>query len=284
MYSVFGDESSDERKERVFAVAGVIGGEELWGPLVDRWVARTAGMPFHAKDCESDKGDYSVSNHQENKALYRDLATLLAESGLGGYGFAIDLAAQRRVTPDLPDMAYYKCFVEVVDAMNRCTAYNRESVKFTFDMRPESEYNTGLLYGMMRDSPGWGDAMFSNIAFDCAKSEPRIQVADLFARETMKALDNVVGPVKRPPRKSWVALLNTGRFHIEAISEAWFLDLQGKMPELEKQTGLSMSKYAEWLGDNGLSDGAPSRVRYLEWEARRKRRGESKPPKLKRSD
>ena len=58
MLSVFGDESSDEKKQRVFAVAGVIGSEEMWNAIEPRWVSRTGGIPFHANNCDSDQGDY----------------------------------------------------------------------------------------------------------------------------------------------------------------------------------------------------------------------------------
>lgn len=217
LLSVYGDESSDEKKRRVFAVAGVIGTDEDWLRLEARWVERTRGRPFHANNCDSDRGDYVNTPHAENKALYRDLTSLLAGSGLGGWGFAIDLAASREVFPDAPDIAFYRCFMEVVTAMKQCAANNGRGVRFTFDSRQESEHNTGMLYGMLRDQPGWKNVLAPSIAFACSRDYPKVQVADLFARETMKVLDNALGPVKRPPRKSWLALYNTERFYMEAI-------------------------------------------------------------------
>jgi hypothetical protein len=38
IYNVYGDESSDEKKERVFAVAGLIGDEIQWEEFKHRWV------------------------------------------------------------------------------------------------------------------------------------------------------------------------------------------------------------------------------------------------------
>src|SRR5438876_11140851 len=87
LLSVYGDESSDERQQRVFAVAGLIGSEEMWERLEAQWLERTHGIPFHANNCDSDRGDYENTPHKENKALYRDLTTLLSDSGLGGWGF-----------------------------------------------------------------------------------------------------------------------------------------------------------------------------------------------------
>jgi hypothetical protein len=57
----------------------------------------------------------------------------------------------------------------------------------------------------------------------------------LFAREAMKALDNVVGPVKRPIRQSWQALLGTDRFVVDALSTEWFEDMKRKLPESEQK-------------------------------------------------
>ena len=268
MLSVFGDESADETKRRVFAVVGVIGAEETWEQLEANWIVRTGGIPFHAKDCDSDYGDYASTRHAENKALYRDLAIILAESGLGGWGFAIDLIAQERVFPDAPGIAYYRGFIEVVDAMRKCATNNQEVVKFTFDRKHESEHNAGELYGRFREMPEWQSYTFPEIAFACSHEQPRLQAADLFAREAMKALDNQIGPVKRDPRKSWLALYNTGHFHIDITSDAWFESLKQQMPLLEETTGMSKSRYVQWLQTYGLQHNTTNLFRYVDWSQR----------------
>jgi hypothetical protein len=67
----------------------------------------------------------------------------------------------------------------------------------------------------------------------------------------MKALDNQMGPVKRPIRKSWQCLKDTDRFHMEAFGEEWFRDLMAHMPELEEKTNMSMAEYAKRLETKG---------------------------------
>jgi len=277
LLSVYGDESSDEQKQRVFAVAGVIGTEEMWEGLEAQWLARTEGIPFHANNCDCDRGEYATRPHAENKALYRDLTILLANSGMGGWGYAMDLAAQRQVFPDGPDILYYRCFIEVVHAMKNCAANNRETVKFTFDSREESEHNTGLLYGMLREVPEWKDYRFPEISFVCSREHPKVQVADLFAREVMKALDNDVGPVKRALRKSWLALANTGRFHADGVSIEWFEDLKRKMSELEKMTGMSRESYMAWLNEYKLIHNTTNMFRYMAWCDKRDREAQNCP-------
>src|ERR1700722_7899180 len=117
MLLVYGDESMDETKQRVCAVAGIIGTEEQWNALEWKWARRTNGVPCHGNHCESDRGDYLGRPHWENQALYRDLAILLADSGLAGYGQSIDLIARKRIFPESEDITYYTAFQRVLFAM-----------------------------------------------------------------------------------------------------------------------------------------------------------------------
>ena len=255
MLSCFGDESSDETSQRVFTVAGVIGNENQWKRLEPQWIARCGGTPFHAKDCESDHGDYKNTPHQENQNLYKDLTTLLANSGLVGYAFSIDLIAQRDILPNAPDYHYYKGFLQVLEAMYNLSSKHKETVKFTFDSRVESEHNAELLYGQMIDTmPEWKAHFSSELSFACSREHPKVQVADLMAREGMKLLDNMIGPVKRPLRKSYVALSKTGRFHTDVLTREWFMDYVAKRPAAVKAWGLEDEKYYAWLKQKGRVD------------------------------
>src|ERR1700722_5219555 len=152
MYSVFGDESHDEKNERVFAVAGLFGSDEDWKQLRAKWINRTGGKNFHAAACETGKGDYAGAPDVENKALYKDLTQLLCASRLMGFGAAIDLAGHRLHFPDIPvDIPYYWCFRKVVHQCGKWTRWSvpQDTVKFTFDQRKESDYNAGVLYNYM---------------------------------------------------------------------------------------------------------------------------------------
>lgn len=133
-------------------------------------------------------------------------------------------------------------------------------------MRPEGEHNTGLLYAMAKHTKDWNHYLDSEIGFACSKTHTRVQVADLFARETMKSLDNQIGPKKRPPRKSWACLRETDRFHADAFGKEWFLSLKANMPELEKGTGMSMRDYAEWLRKTKrMIDNISNRFDYMKY-------------------
>ena len=106
MFLLHGDESLDETQSRVCAVGGLVGTEESWAALEGQWKALHGSIPFHANDCDSDHGDYAPllgedadAKHHANKELYKQSSILLAESGIGGFASAYDLAAQREAFP-----------------------------------------------------------------------------------------------------------------------------------------------------------------------------------------
>lgn len=270
MILVYGDDSMDEKKERVCAVAGVIGTILGWRDLERKWLVRTGGIPFHANDCDSDHGDYETTSHEENKALYKDLAILMAESHVRGIGIAIDLMAMRRVFPEAEDISYYRAFLRVMDVMQDCAMRNGDVAEFTFDMRLESEHNVGLLYGSARENePSWRPYLADKISFEFSRKNPRLQVADLLAREAMKALDNKIGPKKRDTRKSWIALGDTGRFEIEAYSDDWFNDLRKHYPELEKKVGFRSQDYLNWLAERKRIHNITNLIMFIDWISKR---------------
>jgi hypothetical protein len=267
--TAFGDESSDESHERVFSVGAVFGDESQWDKLQSKWVERTGGAEFHAAECDSDQGDYKRSSHGENKQLYKDLTLLLAQSGLWGYGVALDLISQRKYMPDLlPESPYYKCFGEVVIFFtHRAVMYvPREQVKFTFDRRLETQYNATALYDYMAKLPEWRDSEYlhDEIAFASRKTVG-VQVADLWAREVMKRLDNEIGPVKRNPRKAFEALRGTGRFGATLYAGEYFDGLNRAIKAMDNtgEPGAFRSgDYKNWLQKHGLTDTYGNRVRY----------------------
>lgn len=123
MYKAFGDESHDESRSRVFAVAGILGDQSAWDTARQNWIERTGGKEFHAADCDSDRGTFSSFKHEDNKRLYRDLTNILGTSGLLGFGAAISLADYNRVFGDRLDYKpYYFCFLEVILEMARLSA------------------------------------------------------------------------------------------------------------------------------------------------------------------
>jgi hypothetical protein len=267
---VYGDDSEDEKNARVVAVAAVVGTIPAWRALEREWLVRTNGIPFHANSCESDQGPYKNFSHGENKALYKDLVTMLAQSHIHGIGVAIDLIAANRIFPHTEDISYYRAFLRLMQTMTDCAKANGEIADFTFDMRMDTKHNLALLYGTARENePDWTPHLADEFHFANSRNQPRLQVADLVAFETFKALDNKVGPVKRIERKSWEALAGTKRFEVEAYSVEWFNDLKKNYGELEKKVGFNSEDYRNWLAEKGCLHNISNLILFTDWIAKR---------------
>ena len=227
-------------------------------------------MPFHATDCDSDHGDYVRIEHKENKALYKDLIQILVKSEACGSGTAIDIAGFKAAYPDVPhEMSYYKAFFETVRllAVYAKKRY-KEGVKFTFDSRTQSNYTAGLVYGVMVNdtsvSPEDAPIIDDEVSFVSSTKDVRIEVGDLYAREVMKELDNKIGPIKRPRRRSMAALVNTGRFGADLLVREYFFDMRKHTYELEQgDPDMNRHKYVEWLKRSNLPDTMTNRFRFL---------------------
>ncbi len=265
MIFVYGDDSYDEQQQRVCAVAVVFGTQEQWEQFEPKWIARNGTIPFHARDCESDRRDYRIFCHGQNKELYKDCVNILASSGLGGCSIAINLMARQDVFPDSEDIAYYHAFANLMERIKDLCARLTVRAEFVFDIQTDNQYNAGALFDVtQRDSPEMLD-LFSRLSFDRAEKCARLQAADLFAFESMKRLDNEIGPVKRPIRKSWAALQDTGQFWANAFSHKYFEGLKEKMSELERLTGMSREKYEQWLKERKRQHSVSSMIAFTDW-------------------
>ncbi len=236
----------------MLAVAVLAGTEEDWQELEARWIPRCDSIPFHAKDCESDGGDYLCRPRDANKAMYRELVGVLADSPISGVAIAIDLSAQLSIFPGTQQLAYYRAFIESLQCVAKVAEHFGHIAKLTFDVSSENEYNARYLYNVMRD----GDRQFREwlhpeISFVSAKYSARLQAADMLAYEGWKALDHTVGPVKRT-RKSWERLRSVG-FETWSYSNEWFNDLRSHIQsgDLAQRVKFTPQHYRDWLTSSG---------------------------------
>jgi len=251
----YGDDGSDEKHERVAAVSIVAGYEDWWQQLDWDWVQRCGGRPFHATDCECDKGAFAPEfgredeTHRENKELYRDLTAMLAASPIGGIGVAIDLKAQMQIFPNSLPIAYFRALVECFERAANVAEYAGDVCEVTYDISKENAYNAGQLYAWLRESDQrLCSLLHPKLSFVSWRDSARVQAADLLAYEAWKALDHTVGSVRRT-RKSWDALRATQRFETYSYSSDWFHDLKKhiELGELKKASDFSEADYRQWL-------------------------------------
>lgn len=261
MLSVFGDESHDPTKARVFAVAGLLGDENQWASFRQTWDARLNGLIFHAADCESGYGNFRAMPETERHRLHRDLTRMVAESGMIGYGHVIDMAGCRAVVPDVlkefPDMPYYDCFLKTVIKLSDFAAHfiPRDKVEFTFDRHKETQYNARLLYEWItaHKPDNAGKVSFSS------RAEPGIQAADLWARELMKRCDTHLFDDRAHARPQWNTLASTKRFQFHFTLGR---ELAQTLDETPLLAGLSPEDYERWRSANRLVDNLSNRFRY----------------------
>lgn len=154
-----------------------------------------------------------------------------------------------------PDWAYYKCLSDVIgEATRTARKFNGDPSKeddvrleFTFDSRLESNGTAGTLYSMMANHPDWRDSGIfdTKITFESGRREPRLEMADLLAREAMKELDRQLTNAPRPKRGSRVALEATGKFHFVDRRRKYWDNLKA-LVEKPEATEL-MREYDGWL-------------------------------------
>jgi hypothetical protein len=259
---MYGDESADETKSRVFTISGIVGTDDEWADATRCWLRRTKGLPFHGTDLETQDVKHSDrQRHQDNLALYADLTQVLAKSHLSGWAFALDLQDYHAVFPEgtIPDWAYYKCLSDLIGAATRTAKdFNNDPteaddirLEFTFDSRIESNGTAGTLYSMMANHPDWRESgvFDTKITFESSRREPRLEMADLLARESMKELDRVITDAPRDKRKSRKALEDTGKFHfVERRKDYWeSLKRNVEKPEASEL----MHEWDRWLDRTG---------------------------------
>jgi hypothetical protein len=135
-----------------------------------------------------------------------------------------------------------------------------DGIEFTFDRNPDLEYKAELVYSILTQKPQLGSYLHTKISFDSRKN-PRIQMADLFARETMKDLDRQIGRARRERRRSMAALLDAGRFHVEVVDRAFCERAKGKIDSLLKDPGNMRERYLDWARQSG--DNWGNRLKFL---------------------
>lgn len=216
MLTVYADESTDEKEQRVFAVGGLMAKQEEWDCFLKEWQAIEGGIAFHGADCESGYGEYKGWPTRQRLKRYADLAKLASgHHPLLGIGAAVNLKDFWEVFPHVDrDQPYLLCFQDVVVnfAVDAGMVIPLDEVDFLFDLNLRHEFNATTLFYRFRELPNWRDSFrLHEIRFSDKRRTAGLRVADLVARETFKHLYNQLygGP---SPRLSMRALGSSKRF------------------------------------------------------------------------
>jgi hypothetical protein len=204
--------------------------------------------------------------------LYKDLCQIIVTSRLCGHAVAVNLKEFWEVfseTTVVREMPYFSCFTETVYPTMRDAAvsYPRGDVKVIFDSHPNTDHSAGLLYDILAANPSWeglGD-VFDVVSFDSRRRAIGIQVADLFTREAMKHMDNMlIGPERRRPRRSWEALNNTRRFRMKFMGTVECREVEHHIKSMgTERFNVQSRKYQEWLDRHRVTDSMSRRLEFV---------------------
>lgn len=274
MLTAYGDDSSDEKGMRTFAVAAIMGRQEEWDAIEPAWIKRTGGKVFHATDCEAGYGEYRGIPKDERLKEYEDLTKLLVQTEMIGAGCAVDIQAYKTLVPD-PDEngPYFWCFNVVIATLaQRALAQNpKEIVKIILDRNHVIRYNALQLYDYItqRKDFEYISALEKKVGFieSTIIESMEIQAADLFAHEVMKYLDNRLQPnPHRLDRKSLIALHDTGRFRFGVYDQRSFQIFRESYNRFEERMGgpgVARAHFEEWLRKNHCQKNSQNKMRYL---------------------
>lgn len=267
IYKAYGDESVDDKGERVFAAAAIFGLQDEWDAFSKAWFERTHGVDFHAADCESDRGDFKQTSHAENLKLYRDLTGMLCGTKLIGHAIAISLKAHHDHFPgSLSNSPYLLCFAYVLMECAEMGHYSMPSgkVKITFDRNLDNQGTATVMYDCCSKFK-WlrsHDYLEGAVEFASHKGSAPIQAADLLAREAMKHLDREMrGQVT--VGQSFQALIKAHRLRFTYLRDADFAALGLEADELGKTLqGSTRAEYEKWRLEHKHQDTSVARMLY----------------------
>ncbi len=192
-----------------------------------------------------------------------------------GQGVGIDLRAFRAAFPNLKtlDYPYHKCFIEVVDKLIKVSEeQGYTDLKFTFDGR-QGQGTTGLLYDSITSQTEWAE-MFDfadEISFGNRKN-PRIQMADMVARETMRGF--MSGLENAPPKEPF-RILGTAekRIWFNFFIEPYFSQWRDGVRQLQEKGGAYTYEYADWIKRKSMQHNLNSLIRFMIWKDAKTLRG-----------
>lgn len=262
VHTAYGDESADEKKQRVYAVGGLFGDKSDWNTFEENWKRRMGGLVFHASDCEAGKGDFEQFDSRGNLKLYAELAKLIAESRLIGCTVAVSIPAYRELIAPLTDKEpYYLCFHTVVLslALRSGACIPQDRIEFIFDRNHQIAHNASALYDYVinnkTDNFEYRKLMEDKLGF-ATRKEVGIQAADLVAREGMKLLDNRHS--NRPTRLATQTLQACKRVQFRVFDRGWCEGFVRRSKDYQYDT----TGYFEWLKENGLTPSLSHKIMY----------------------
>ncbi|HSR09697.1 MAG TPA: hypothetical protein VLM42_21375 [Bryobacteraceae bacterium] len=234
------DDSGDDKKKRFSAVGGLVGAPIQWSYLEKDWSVATYDLraPFHATDCESQRGCCEGWHVHKTAALMKKLTGIIESHRLCGFGAIVPVAEYRAVFPKSgTDDPYFLALKQTIINMAyvcrlATLSGHRDTVTICHETGPTSAAALQI-YEDLKALPGWNDSKYL-VGFSVGdKRVCSLQAADLIAREAFKYPDNLG---IRKPRKPLKALHKRISFHLWTRATLEHLKAKGGQENLEALT------------------------------------------------
>lgn len=252
------DESIDKDR-RIFAIGGFIGRADEWRELLLDWIDRIhpSKLPnpitaFHMTDCETGGGEFRDElgwSRDSRKELIIDLLEIICRYNVALFGMGVSIKEYEtldHVDPNkrfrLGNSQYHfllqSVIRDLVKEMDDGSFGGYERVAFFFDRNSPHEFWANHLHKRMQQDDDPRSRRIGPLIFDSKAQMRLLQVGDIGAYESMKAIRNIRYAEGRS-RKSFQRLLETNHvWKISAFNEA---GLQ-QMVEEKKQHLLEIGK------------------------------------------
>jgi hypothetical protein len=238
----YGDESEDKH-EKVHVIGGFLGTAEQWDSLEEKWIARikpTGISAYHMSDCECGHGEFSDAKGwtaADRRQLTVDLIEIICRHQVAMLGMGILLEPYSQLPHiskevgklghDKWHAAFQAILHEAARGIEEANAPKGETIAFFFDWK-DKQGAADFFFNVTRNDErlmDWrhrlGTLTFGHKEFDVPGSVPLLQVADIAAVETRKAIGNPITHPHLPKRKSLARLEQAGRiWRIRYIDQA----------------------------------------------------------------
>ncbi|MGD0280790.1 MAG: hypothetical protein ABSB95_00340 [Dissulfurispiraceae bacterium] len=279
MLTVYGDDSSDEKQQRVFAAAALIGTQEAWDSLEPAWKERTGGIPYHTTDCLAGHESYKGWSKEKRYSLHNDLTHLIVDFPIVGHAYVMDLPSFAEFFGGVKRTErFLHCFSHMVGgACAIIRGYNtihekkqkKQRAKFVFDSDNDN-VNAGYLFSVLKKMKRWDELTADcegPVEFAFPGNKPvGIQAADIWAYEVRNEFDNKVRGIEATTYASSLFSLENPRFNRNEYFRSKIIDAKKRIDQMD--SGSEYSAYKQWLQKHRRQDNANSKIAFVAfWDA-----------------
>jgi hypothetical protein len=200
MLESYFDDSADDKRERLCAYGGLIGGSNQWDAFEMQWSHETHGLePFRSTDCETGHGQFCAWPKERRDDLMGRLVSVLRQTQLRGFASIIPVREYKAAFPICREYdPYLLALRQVIMNMAYIGHVLRVDVRLWFEQGPMD----AAILEVFKSIVGWKQwaptSRLRRINLE-AKSLRALQSADLIAREAFKQVDNLgVRPTRIP--------------------------------------------------------------------------------------